>query len=375
MCIRAHQPLLCFFFAAAFAFAQPARWSQEQAERWYARQPWLVGADFIPSTAINQLEMWQADTFDPETIDRELGWAQNIGMNTMRVFLHDLLWKQDADGFKQRIDRFLQIADRHHMLILFVLFDSCWDPDPQLGKQREPRKGVHNSGWMQSPGREALMDRREYPRLEAYVKGVIGAFANDPRVLAWDLWNEPDNENRPAYIKLEPHRKTGAVVYLLPQVFEWARQAHPTQPLTSGVWTGRWTPGKLSRMAKIQLENSDIVSFHNYGPPDSFRTRAVTLEAYHRPLFCTEYMARDLNSTFQNILPIARKLHIAAYNWGLVAGKTQTWLPWDSWKKPYVDHDPPVWHHDVFYKDGRPYRQEEVDFIRKITSSSLSTAQ
>ncbi len=369
--------LLCC--AAALASAQPAsheRWTEEQANRWYAQPPWLVGADYIPSTAINQLEMWQADTFDPETIDRELGWAEDIGMNTMRVFLHDLLWQQDAEGFKQRMDKFLSIADRHKMRILFVIFDSCWDPNPKLGKQRAPRKGVHNSGWVQSPGAAALLDHKQYPRLEAYVKGVIGAFANDPRVLAWDVWNEPDNINSSSYARMEPRPKGKAVLKLLPQVFEWARAANPSQPLTSGVWKGKvWgVPKKLAKIQHIQIDSSDIISFHNYGAPEDFRAHAIALKSYHRPLFCTEYMARGYKSTFQSILPIAKEMHIAAYNWGLVAGKTQTWLPWDSWKKPYVDHDPPVWHHDVFHQDGTPYRQDEVDFIRTITHAALSTS-
>ncbi len=136
----------------------PARWTESQAHSWYAKQPWPVGADFLPSTAINELEMWQADTFDPKTIDIELGWAEAIGMNTMRVFLHNLLWEQDPKGFTERIDKFLAIADSHHIHPVFVLFDSCWDPHPKLGKQHPPVPGVHNSGWVQAPGAEVLSD-------------------------------------------------------------------------------------------------------------------------------------------------------------------------------------------------------------------------
>src|SRR4028119_1512289 len=186
--------LLCH---ATFAMAS-ARWTEAQANEWYKRQPFLVGSNYNPATAINELEMWQADTFDPKRIDLELGWAENIGMNTMRVYLHDLAYKQDPEGFKQRINTFLQIADKHKIRPMFVLFDSCWDPFPVAGKQREPRPGVHNSGWMQSPGKVALEDPAEYPRLEAYVKGVVGAFKQDKRILAWDIWNEPDNMNDPA---------------------------------------------------------------------------------------------------------------------------------------------------------------------------------
>src|SRR5271154_3888548 len=356
---------------ALAACAQNSRWSQQKANDWYAKQPWLVGSNFVPADAINQLEMWQADTFDPQEIDRELGWAQAIGMNTMRVFLHDLLWQQDPKGFTQRIDAFLAIAARHHIRPVFVLFDSCWDPAPRLGPQHPPIPGVHNSGWVQSPGAKALEDPTQYPRLKAYVEGVVGAFANDDRILAWDVWNEPDNGNNSSYGSQDPKNKTELVLALLPQVFAWAREANPTQPLTSGIWQGDWSsPEKLSPMARLQIENSDVISFHNYGWPEDFEQRVDWLEQYKRPLICTEYMARGAGSTFDTVLPIAKKYKVGAINWGFVAGKTQTYLPWDSWEKPYVLSQPPIWFHDIFYADGKPYREREVDLIRELTGTS-----
>jgi cellulase (glycosyl hydrolase family 5) len=362
----------CLLFAVAHygpAQAQPRqipeRWTEKRADDWYARQPWLVGSNYIPATAINELEMWQAESFDPKRIDLELGWAQAIGLNTMRVFLHDLPWQQDPAGFQKRIDDFLAIADKHHIRVLFVLFDSVWDPNPQLGKQRDPRPGVHNSGWVQSPGGKALQDLAQVPRLEAYVKGVVAAFANDKRIVGWDVWNEPSNVNTGNYDEL-PGKKD-RVRALLPQVFAWAREAGASQPLTSGVWDGDWSsPDKLDPIERIQIEQSDIISFHNYGPPAQFEKIVRELKAYHRPLLCTEYMARPNGSTFQTILPIAKKNRVAAINWGLVAGKTQTYLPWDSWKHPYIDHQPDVWFHEIFRTDGTPYRAEETDFIRQI---------
>jgi hypothetical protein len=347
--------------------AQPAgRWTAKRANAWYAKQPWLVGSNYIPATAINQLEMWQADTFDPKRIDLELGWAESLGMNTMRVFLHDLLWQQDEAGFRQRIDTFLGIAAKHHIRPLFVLFDSCWDPNPKLGKQHAPTPGIHNSGWVQSPGVQALRNPAGYPRLETYVKGVVGAFAKDPRILGWDLWNEPNNGGGGNYA--DDTGKHDATVVLLPKLYAWARAAHPGQPLTSGVWDGDWsTPDKLNAIQKIQIEQSDVISFHNYEEPASFEQHVKWLQQYGRPILCTEYMARGNKSTFQGTLPVAKKYKVAAINWGLVAGKTQTYLPWDSWKKPYTDREPAVWFHEVFKTDGTPYRQEETDFIRAIT--------
>jgi hypothetical protein len=344
------------------------RWPQESAQQWYSQQPWLVGSNYIPASADNELEMWQAATFDPNAIDRELGWAESIGMNTMRVFLHDLLWKQDPAGFTHRIDAFLAIASRHHIRPIFVLFDSCWDPNPQLGPQLPPIPGIHNSRWVQSPGAIALADPSQQQRLEDYVKGVVGAFSRDPRVLAWDVWNEPDNTSDSSYGKAESKNKVAYVLQLLPQVFAWARSVHPIQPLTSGVWRGESLPfDQLSPMNRIQLEESDIITFHNYGWPEDFERMIQQLQSYHRPIICTEYMARGVGSLFDTILPIARQYHVGAINWGFVKGRTQTYLPWDSWQHPYVNGEPAVWFHDIFYPDGRPYRAREIEIIRQLT--------
>ncbi len=348
------------------ASAKNQRWTAEQANAWYARQPWLVGANFIPSDAINELEMFQAETFNPALNDKELGLAESIGMNTARVFLQDQLWKQDPEGFKKRLDQFLAIAAKHHIRPLLVLFDSCWETDPKLGRQHPPIPGVHNSGWVQSPGKQRLMDRAVEPELKAYVQGIVGAFANDDRILGWDVWNEPDN--RGGDTVEDEQAKIKRVNELLPQVFAWARSAHPSQPLTSGVWMGDWIdPAKESQTTKIQLAESDVISFHNYGWPEEFERLVLGLQEYGRPLICTEYMARGNGSTFDGTLPIAKKYNVAAINWGFVAGKTQTYFPWDSWQRPYVLSQPPIWFHEVFRQDDTPYRQHEVDLIRELT--------
>ena len=313
--------------------------------------------------------MWQAATFNPALNDKELALAESIGMNTMRVFLQDQLFTQDPEGFKHRIDAFLTIAARHHIRPIFVLLDSCWDPDPVLGPQHPPIPGVHNSGWVQSPGRKALADPAAEPRLKAYVQGIIGAFANDPRILAWDVWNEPDNPNTNSYGTLENPAKVQQVDHLLPLVFAWAREANPTQPLTSGPWRGSWSdPAQESETTKIQLAQSDVLTFHSYDWPEGFEARIVELQPLHRPILCTEYMARGAGSTFDGSLPIAKKYNVAAINWGFVAGKTQTYLPWDSWQRPYVNIQPQVWFHEVFRQDDQPYRQREVDLIRQLTN-------
>jgi hypothetical protein len=359
---------LCLCTSAAWA-QQATRWPEEKARAWYARQPWLVGSNYVPRSAINQLEMWQEPTFDPVEIEQELTWAEAMGMNTMRVFLHDLLWQQDAAGFQKRLDRFLAVASRHHIRPMLVLFDSCWDPHPHLGPQHPPTPGIHNSGWVQSPGAAALSDTSQYPRLKAYVQGVVSAFASDDRILAWDVWNEPGADNVGSYSKQEIEDKADRVAALLPQAFEWARAANPVQPLTSGVWAVDTSPDgtDLGDLQQIQLRESDIITFHNYSWPEYFKREIAWLKKYNRPVICTEYMARSAGSTFDTVLPIAKQESVGAINWGFVAGKTQTYLPWESWQHPYVLSQPQVWFHEVLRPDGTPYRQAEVALIRKLT--------
>jgi len=363
--------LVAIFLFTTAAQAQTPRWSEQKANDWYAHHPWLVGSNYIPKDAINELEMWQEATFDPAEIDKELGWAESLGMNTMRVFLHDLLWQQDAPGFRKRIDQFLTIAARHHIRPLLVLFDSCWDPAPHLGKQHDPTPGVHNSGWVQSPGAKALADPAQVPRLKAYVLGVVGAFANDDRILGWDIWNEPSSDQTGNYPKTELNNKDkiARVAALLPQAFAWAREMNPTQPLTSGVYEIDTSKDEsaVDEMEQIQLRESDVITFHNYSWPESFKKEVEWLRRYHRPIICTEYMARSVGSTFDTVLPIAKEENVGAINWGFVVGKTQTNLPWESWRHPYVKEQPPVWFHEILHADGTPYRQAEVDLIRHLT--------
>ncbi len=346
------------------------KWTAEKANEWYDAQPWLVGCNFLPSTAGNQLEMWQAETFDTATINRELGWAAGLGMNTVRVYLHDLLYEQDSTGLYERMETFLDIAGSHGIRPLFVLFDSVWDPFPRPGKQRTPTPHVHNAGWVQSPGKEALLDAAQHPRFGNYVRGVIGHFSNDSRVLGWDIWNEPENPNKSAYGDVEIPEKEQVVLPLLKDAFNAARSVNPSQPVTAGVWRDDWSEeSKLTPVNKLMLDESDVVSFHSYDGPEEFEKRVNWLKPLGRPLICTEYMARGNNSTFESTLPIAKKYRVAAYNWGLVDGKSQTIYPWDSWKKKYTG-EPDLWFHDIFRKDGTPYKASETEFIKKIISEN-----
>lgn len=355
---------------------QSAVWKAERANAWYASQPFMLGANFQPSTAINQLEMFQAETFDLAAIDRELGWAkEKFAMNTVRVYLHDMLWAQDPQGFLNRLDQFLAVADRHGIRTMFVLFDSVWNPDSELGPQHRPVPGVHNSGWLQTPDRHDLVDPAKEAHLEAYVKGVVGRFANDRRVVVWDVWNEPDNPGGGSWNDDQLHEERARIETLLPRAFAWARAAGATQPLTSGVWIGPdWSPASttLTRIQRVQLAESDVISFHNYEWPEAFEARIAQLRPYGRPIINTEWMARGNGSNVDTILPIAARENVGMINWGLVDGDSQTRFPWDSWERPYVLQQPTIWFHDLMHRDGRPYRDREAEIFRKIAADEAA---
>ena len=368
LCVKQFLVLMIVLVATSSEARAGERWSKEKADAWAKGRPWWVGCNFIPSTAVNQLEMWQAETFDPATIDRELGWAEGLGFNSVRVFLHDIPWETDREGFLKRIDQFLGLADKHHVGVMLVLFDSVWNPFPKAGPQAEPKAHLHNAGWVQGPGIDVLKNPARRDALEGYVKGVVGRFKDDPRVHLWDLINEPDNRNGSSYGKFEPENKAELGLALLRKAFAWAREVGPSQPLSSGVWAGELAPGKASPMNQYQLEESDVITFHSYDPLPKLKERVAVLRGFERPLLCTEYMARPNGSTFDPVLGYFKDEHIGAYNWGFVAGKTQTIYPWDSWKTPYTA-EPKVWFHDVFRKDGTPYDPAEAATIRKVTGA------
>lgn len=340
-----------------------ARWSQDRARSWADETGWLNGCNFSPSTAANQLELWQADTFDPETIDRELGWAATTaGLNTIRLFLHDLAWQVDPAGFLDRVDRVLDLAAGHGISVMPVLFDGIWDPDPRPGPQRAPRPGIHNSTWLQGPGAAVLDDRSRWPSLRPYVEAVLERFGDDGRVVAWDLFNEPDSPNV-AYARRDPANKPDLVADLLEQVWDWAEAVDPVQPLTVGVYLfPNRHPERASRVGRIALERSDIVSFHCYQGEAGLREAIATLRSQGRPLVCTEWMGRPGSP-----VALAQVLHdegVGAYMWGLVDGRTQTRFPWTSWLRRTGPDAP--WFHDLLHSDGRAYDEQEVALLRSL---------
>jgi hypothetical protein len=335
------------------------RWPREEAQEWYDRQPWLCGFNYLPRTAVNWIELWQADSFDAPTIDEELGWAETVGFNTLRTNLHSLVWADDPAGLRGRIDRFLSIAARHRMRTMLCLLDDCEfsGRDSRLGPQGDPVPGVHNSRACASPGRAVVRAPAQWAPLERYVTDIVGHFRDDPRILAWDIYNEPGNDY--VFTAAGAARAEALLPYSLDlarAAVGWARRARPAQPLTIGVWNPGWPDENA-----LFVELSDVVSFHNYADLDGLQAQVEHLKSHGRPLVCTEWLARGLGSRPQSHLPYFARERIGCYHWGLANGRTQTHLPWPG-LEGLVPGD--VWHHDLFESDGTPYDAEEVRVFR-----------
>ena len=347
------------------------QWTEEKANSWYQDQPWLVGCNFLPSSAINQLEMFQAETFDLDILNKEIGWAKDLGFNSLRVYLHDLLWDEPNNLFN-KLDAFLDICTLHSIRPILVLFDDCHRPFPKKGQQPLPVTGVHNSGWKQSPGmalvhaiHDETISKEELLRLEGFVKGILEKYKTDERILMWDLYNEPG--------QFGVGEKS---LTLLKLTWEWAQSIRPSQPLTACM------DGSVGeKIIELNAKNSDVITFHAY-ESHKLEETIVKLQKIGRPVICTEYMAREFGTTFQFSMPIFKNKSVGCYNWGLVTGKSQTHFGWatildlhkkkengDILQEGEIIPEPEIWFHDILRADGSPYDEEEVTFIKKITSS------
>lgn len=340
---------------AASAASAAGPWEPARAWAWYNKRPWIVGCNFLPSTAGNTTEFWQAESFDAPTIDRELALARSLGFNSCRVFVQYLVWKHDPEGLKARFERFLAIADSHGLSTIPVPFDDCafGDPpisEPFLGKQRDPIPGMIASNWTPSPGLAEVQDRAAWPDLERYLRDLIGRFGKDRRVLMWDLYNEPGNSGMGS--KSLP---------LLRAAFQWARAAKPSQPLTASIWDDA-----LTDINQAMTELSDVVTFHRYGDRAALEAIVARCKASGRPVICTEWMARPMGSRWAVDLPFLREQKVGCYCWGLVNGRMQCQFPW--WSKRGAP-EPEIWFHDLFHRDGSPYDPYEVAVIRRLTNA------
>lgn len=354
------------------------KWSIEQAAAWHQKYGWLRGFNYLPATAVNWTEMWQADSFDLPQIKKELSWAAASGFNTLRTNLPFIIWQNDRDGLMERIDAFLTVCDENNIHVMLTLMDDCGfsGEHPYLGKQKEPRENVHNSQAAASPGRDMVMNENTWGEIQKYVTDIIGHFAHDERIIIWDLYNEPSNRMIFADMGVETEFDFALEDYslkLMEKAFEWARKINPSQPLTVAAWhvfkkenTDEFTFFDHP-VDKRALELSDIISFHAYVPKKEMAHAISLLKAYGRPILCTEWLARHASSLFTEQLPLMKMHHIGCYQWGLVKGRTQTHLPWPPLQAAQPDYKD-KWFHDFFHPNGKAYCEKELALLKQLSA-------
>ena len=281
--------------------------------------------------------------------------AKRSGSSSSPASMHlqYAVYADDPNYFLNTLDKFMTICAKHKIKFMPALFDDCSfgiTSDPKVGKQPEPLKGWYAWAWSPSPGHSMVTDTTTYPKLEKYVTAVIARFKNDPRILLWDLYNEPTNGG------------LGSTTFpLLKRVVAAARKVAPDQPISVDVWNND------KRLNDIVLASSDVITFHNYGNKNDLQKHINELKKYNRPLICTEWMNRPNRSVISDNLPVFYNEKVGCMLWGLVNGKDQTELPWGH--RP-GDPPPAVWQHDLYKGDFSPYHQPEIDSIRMYTSKS-----
>lgn len=330
-------------------------WSSSQAHEWFTRERWSVGYNLLPRDYVNSTEMWQEATFNIDVISWELSLAERLGFNSLRVFLPYLVWKSDPDGFLRRFSEFLECANQHGQKVMPVLLDDCKfsGREPYLGPQRPSEEGRILSAWTPSPGHDIVRDPGQWGAVEEYARSLVAHFADDPRVLIWDVYNEPGN------FGLEDE-----TVPFMRRAFAAAREAGPSQPLTASAWK---PPAFSTGFDRAALELSDVISFHCYEDLDETLDAITQLREFDRPVLCTEWMARPRRSLFETHLPMFRREGVGCFSWGLVNGRALTQFAWDT---PGTGEEPDPWFHDLAHPDGTPYDVAEWDLIRRETTAA-----
>lgn len=366
---------------------KPPCWDLKRIWEWYQDLPWLAGMNYLPRTAVNFVEMWDESSFDIEIIEEELKWASTkLGYNTLRTNVPMVLYEHDCRGLTKRINLFLDVAKTHGFSVILCPLDDCefsGNP-PKAGPQPPPIENLHNSQAIGSPGRRIVSNPSQWFRVKQYVQYFVRTWGRDERLLLLDLYNEPGN---PWIFTTEGTKLVDNVDHfeecafqLMQKVFQWAREENPTLPLTVSAWhmpdpffrNTDVTP-LAHRIDRKAMELSDVVSIHAYCDHNCLQATLSEVTGFGKPILLTEWMARQVQSTYDSTLPTLKELKVGAYQWGLVKGKTQTHLPW-----PHVAHQyqgDPMWWHDVLDEAGNFHNENEADLIRRVTlSHSLAKA-
>lgn len=346
------------------------QWTVEEANTWYRKYPWIRGTNFLPSNCSSRLDMWQSYHLKEhlECSDRELALAEQIGFNSVRLWLNfDVYYSEGKETFLDILEKYICLCAKHHQSVMLCLayeedlHELPFVPKP-LGEQ-PIYPATHFNRPKEKEGKPSWRHYLEIPETHdlfiEMVTEVVRKYRDDERIIVWNVWNEPDITRKEATLPL------------LAQLFELVRSLDPIQPLTSDIWAGLDEECKCkSVVQQYSLEHSDVISFHNYSPYEKFIEQVIRLKSVtDRPIFMTEWLHRINHNNVYELYPLMYLENIACYCWGFVAGLTATIEPWNSlWDQYDKDHNVPYdftkWQHDLFRPNGRPYDPKEIEIIK-----------
>lgn len=350
------------------------QWSKERAWAWYTARPWIRGCNFMSSDCANRIDQWQAYGFEERfaTAKRELALCAETGFNSIRIIPEFFVWEQEHDGFMERFERYVQAAHENGISCMVVLGNDCMPPKEEfdkrmhLGEQHvdwgfHGGRRVSQHGTFGGAGYSVLDTQEGADRFCDFARELVETYKNDERILMWDVFNEPGNSNRKSMS-----------LPVLKRLFEIIRAIDPIQPLTVGVWSETRHPEKLPEIERFGLEHSDIVSFHCYSAYADNVEILHRLKAFGRPIVNTEWLARCIGNTVEEIFPLFFAMGVGCYNWGFVAGKYQTFEPWEGMWDNYAKDpahngwDFEKWFHDLYRPSLHPYNPNEIALIKRF---------
>lgn len=350
-------------------------WTKERAWKWYNDHAWIRGCNYMSADCANRVDQWQEYGFEERfvTTEKELTLMAEIGYNSIRIIPEFIVWKKEHDGFMARFERYIELAAQKGISCMVVLGNDCMPPYEEALKRMH--LGEQHVDWGYHGGRKvsqhgsfdgsgySVLDNPEYAKeYYEFVRELVETYKNDERIIIWDVFNEPGNSKRDSMSL--PHLK---------KFFEIIRAIDPIQPLTVGIWSQNTELDKLMDIEKYGLENSDIVSYHNYGTYETNIQELQLLKKLERPVVNTEWLNRCGGNTIEELFPLFYLEKVGCYNWGFVAGKYQTYEPWNGVWDGYKEHpeyydnfDFTKWLHDLYRPSLNPYNPKEIEIIKKF---------
>jgi hypothetical protein len=269
----------------------------------------IRGFNYTPSTATNDISFWR--DYDEALVERELGYAKRLGLNSARVFLAYVVWEREPEAFIRRLRHFVRAAHALGIRTMPVVWDSCFS-------EVEPSYEADINDWIPNPG---VMHLGEdfWPKGEQYCQALVEGLRDEPGLLMWDVMNEPlmtswvHNAGAEKAARIETIWK---FVRHFCDVFGKIDSQHPT---TVGV--------HAAENLEVIGEASDVLSFHDYSATREAIGRTLDLGLEHarrlnKPVFVSEISCLARANPYDVSIQACMERGLGWFTWELMIGKS-----------------------------------------------------